>query len=268
MSVIDFIKSKTFFKHLALAIVLVSVLLWGVLQILDTYTLHNQSITVPDFSGLKTQEIDHFISDKNLHYTVIDSVYDAKSPKGIVIKQEPEKGIQVKKGRTIYLYVTSILPPQIEMPKLTDQSLRQAASVIETYGLKMGKIKYVPDVCANCILKQLNNGKEIEAGTKIPKGSVIDLVVGKGLGDEEVAIPNLIGLTKQQALAKLAESSLNEGALVFDAPVDSAREKIYMQKPSYSSSATLNIGSPIDLFFTNDNSKIPVVKQDTISNAE
>ncbi|HVA99140.1 MAG TPA: PASTA domain-containing protein [Bacteroidia bacterium] len=268
MSVIDFIKSKTFFKQLALAIVLISLLLWGVLKMLAIYTLHGQSIAVPNFSGLKTSEINHFIKGKNLNYKIIDSVYDAKSPKGVVIRQEPENGDHVKKGRTIYLSVTSILPPQIEMPKLTDQSLRQAASMIETYGLKLGKIRYVPDICANCILKQLNNGKDIEPGTEIAKGSVIDLVVGKGLSDVQVAIPNLIGMTRQEALSQLAKSSLNEGAISFDTPADSAKAKIYMQKPSYSGSATLNMGSSIDIFLTNDNGKIPVIKRDTSNTAK
>jgi beta-lactam-binding protein with PASTA domain len=264
--IFEFIKSKTFFKNLAIYIVAFLLLCWFVVAWLGSYTSHGETVVVPDFSGVKLADLDKFVSDKKLRYMVIDSLYDTKSPSGVVIKQEPEANEKVKDNRTVYLYVTSLLPPSIQMPKLVDRSLRQAASMITTYGLKLGYTKFVSDQCANCVLEQYVKGKKIEPGATIPKGTVIDLIVGKGLGDEETGVPCLYGLTRREALKKLSESSLSAGAINFDVPKDSLSAKVYKQLPACGKETNIKIGGTVDLFFTADKSKIPSMPADTSSN--
>jgi beta-lactam-binding protein with PASTA domain len=164
----QFIKSKTFFKHLLIYMALLALICWLIIVWLGTITNHGQTVVVPNFVGLKTNDLDKFLSDKIVKYEIIDSVYDKESPKGIVIRQEPEASETVKEGRTVYLYVTSILPPSIQMPKLVDHSLRQATAMIESFDLKLGKTRFVPDECANCILEQLVKGKKIAPGELVP----------------------------------------------------------------------------------------------------
>jgi beta-lactam-binding protein with PASTA domain len=100
-----------------------------------------------------------------------------------VIKQDPEAKSLVKHNRIIYLYVTSTQAPQIAMPKLVDRSTRQAVFMIESYGLKVGKITEIAGDCKGCVLKQFFKGKEIVPGEAIKKGSKIDLAVGKTEND-------------------------------------------------------------------------------------
>lgn len=257
----QFLKSKTFLKHIIIYIVVMGLLIWSLLSWLGSTTNHGETIKVPDFTNIKIAELDKFVAGKNIRYLVIDSIYDTKIKPGVVVKQEPEPNAEVKEGRTIYLYVTSILPPSIQMPKLVDRSLRQAAIMIVSYGLKMGRTKFVPDQCANCVLDQLIKGKKIEPGATIPKGTVIDLVVGKGLSDEEVAIPCLYGLSRKEALEKLTEASLSIGIIKYDEPKDSLSPlaKVYRQSPSCSKEANINMGGTIDLYLTTNKSKIPAV---------
>lgn len=252
----QFIKSKTFLKHLAIYIVSFVLIMWLVFSWLKSTTNHGEVVIVPDFSGIGLKELDKFVSDKNLKYLVIDSIYDTKAKKGVVVKQEPEANAEVKEGRTIYLYVTSVLPPSIQMPQLVDRSLRQAAAMITTFGLRLGKTKFVPDQCANCVLEQWVKGKKIVTGDIIPKGTVIDLVVGKGLSDEEVGVPCLYGLSRKEAMAKLAESSLSAGAVSFDIPKDSSSGRVYRQIPSCGKESMINMGGTIDLYFTSDKNKL------------
>ncbi len=265
--IFQFIKSRTFFKHLIIYFVFLALLGWGVIAYLGSLTSHGVTIKVPNFSGVKLAELDKFTADKNIRYLVIDSIYNAKAVKGTVVKQEPEPDAEVKNGRIVYLYVTSIMPPSIQMPKLIDRSLRQAAAMISTYGLKLGKIEFVPDQCANCVLDQLVKGKKIEPGVNIPKGTVISLTVGKGLSEEVVGVPCLYGLTRKEAVEKLAESSLSVGAVAFDEPKDSLSAKVYKQSPSCGRQASINMGRSIDLFFTADKNKIPEMP-DTTSNTK
>ena len=85
--IFEFIKSKTFFLHLTIYIISLTFLIWLVISSLGSYTGHGETIKVPDFKGLKVFELDKFTADKNLRYLIIDSIYDAKAPKGSVIKQ-------------------------------------------------------------------------------------------------------------------------------------------------------------------------------------
>ena len=261
--IFQFLKSKTFFVHLAIYVVVIGFLIWAVIAWLGSYTSHGKTIKVPDFSGIKINDIDKLIAGKNMSYLIIDSVYDAKAIKGTVIRQEPEANADVKEGRTIYLYVTSTQPPKVQMPKFIDRSVRQAVAMISSYGFKLGSITYVPDQCANCVLDQLVKGKKTAPGTEIPKGTVISLVVGKGLSSEEVGIPCLQGLSKAEALERLAEASLNVGAVAFDNPKDTVAAKVYRQIPSCSKSSGAKIGASIDLFFTTDKNKIPASTDST-----
>jgi len=253
---LQFLKSKTFLKHLAIYIVSITLIFWLVFSWLKATTNHGEVVVVPDFSGLGLKELDKFVSDKNLRYLVIDSIYDIKAKKGVVVRQEPEANAEVKEGRTIYLYVTSVMPPTIQMPKLIDRSLRQAAAMITTFGLRLGKTKFVPDQCANCVLEQMVKGKKIAPGANIEKGTIVDLIVGKGLSDEEVGVPCLYGLSRKEALAKLAESSLSIGAVSFDIPKDSSSGRVYRQIPSCGKESMINMGGTIDLYFTSDKNKL------------
>ena len=248
-------KTKPLLKHILLFAILFLTVIELVMVGLGIYTRHGQTIAVPNLSGLNFQEATKKLAAVNLKGVIIDSVYQPKSEKGVVLSQDPEPNTAVKQERTIYLFVSTVLPPQVLMPKLKDKSLKQAAAIIQTYGLKQGRLRFVPEQCINCILEQKVKGKKIEPGTSLPKGTAIDLVIGKGLSDEKVSVPDLTGLTRSQALAKLAEYSLNEGALNYDSPKDSLHQRIYRQIPSPTSSESVSMGSSVDLFFSPANDK-------------
>ena len=62
------------------------------------------------------------------------------------MSQDPNPGQLVKKGRKIYLSVSTVNPPQVEMPNLIDLSLRQAENMLKTNNLRLGQV--VPRVAA------------------------------------------------------------------------------------------------------------------------
>ena len=59
-------------------------------------------------------------------------------------------------------------------------TLRQAINTLESCGLKIGKIFYIPTFDADAVQQQRYNGKIILAGTRLDKGSVVELTVGIG----------------------------------------------------------------------------------------
>ncbi len=244
---IRFVFTKTFLKYFIIGLLILFLCLWLMVKWLGFYTNHGETVPVPDFIGKNISTLDKFIEDKEVEYRIIDSIYDPKEKPGVVIRQDPEKNEQVKHNRTIYLYVTAVLPPQIAMPKLVDRSLRQALAMIESYGLKVGVKKAVSAQCNGCIIKQMFEGKEIAEGTLIKKGSTIDIYYGKSDEATMIAVPNIVGLTVCEAKQKIQSSGLTVGAIVANASVsDTCNTKIYKQYPSVGDET--GVGSSVDLF--------------------
>jgi eukaryotic-like serine/threonine-protein kinase len=216
---------------------------------LDSYTMHGETITVPDLRGMSMEQVERQLKSKNLQFAILDSLYDKDAKPASVLDQNPKPENKVKENRTIYLTVNAFNPPQFKMPNLVDKSLRQAMMEIESYGLKIGELKYVPDMAQNAVLKQMINGREIKPGDMVAKGTAIDLVLGDGLGNTRVEVPLLLNLTLSEAKFVLTGSSLNLGAVVFTGNIkDTSAAVIYRQIPKPYNNRTINMGEYIDVF--------------------
>ncbi len=257
MKIFRIFKQKWFWLHSLLIIIfyvaIVTITLWS----LNAYTRHNQYIKLPSFMGKTEPEIKKLCKEYNLRYVITDSIYDNTAKPGAVVEQIPKPGVNVKENRKIFITINAIGPEKVNMPDLTGISVREATMVADIYGLKIGNLKFVPDIAKNNTLKQLYNGKEIQPGTPIPKGSVIDLVVGTGISNEKTYVPCLFGLTYEQAQQKLTEAALNVGAVMYDNTVktnkDSAMAVVYKQYPTFSPQGTqLNLGYAVDIWLTAD----------------
>lgn len=253
MSVFQFIKTKTFFIHIGLACAFIALLMFGAMQYLDSYTMHDEMIDVPDLRGKSVEEMQALLEKQELRFNIMDSLFDTKYPANSVIDQDPLPGEKVKYNRTIYLTVNSAKPPQVKMPDIQNVSLRQAIAMLETYGLKTGKLTYVPDFARNAVMGHTVKGRPIKPGTLIDKGTVIDLELGNGLSDETLMVPDVTGMTRSNAISILLGSSLNVGSEVYDKEVkDTSVAKVYKQVPA--AGDEINLGSGVDLFFNNDGS--------------
>ena len=116
--------------------------------------------------------------------------------------------------------------------------------------MKVGKLEYQPDIATNKVLDFKVNGMAIEIGQELYYGTIIDLVVGQGLSNEKVVVPNLIGLSRVEANIILKSTSLNIGLEYFNNVIsDSNYAIIYKQYPQAIESKEISIGSSIDLYF-------------------
>lgn len=249
MNFIEFVRTKLFLRHFLLSIVLTAIIISVILGMLKWYTHHGESYKVPSLLGLTPEQIDQLTTIDYFDVTIIDSVFDSRQPKGTVLIQEPVPGTYVKMGRKVYLTTVAVLPERVKMPNLIDLTLRQAKSTIETYGLRLGQINYVPDIAANAVLGQFHKGREIDPGYELLKGSVIDLKVGKETGSGRYQVPNLIGKTREEAEAILTRYYFVIGDETFEDNADPATARVYSQHPPANQSEFLNPGSPVNLTF-------------------
>lgn len=181
MSLIKFLISKTFFKHLLLAFVAAIVLIFFALKWLNISTNHGDFETVPDLKGKSVDVAKIELEDNNLVLQVQDSAnYNPNYPKYSVIDQSPHAGEKVKENRKIYLTLNPSGYRKILVPSLKERTYRQAKPTLQALGFEIGKITYVDNIAKDQVLDLRFEGKTIEEGTELPKTSKIDLVLGNG----------------------------------------------------------------------------------------
>lgn len=260
MSLKNFLLSKVFLKNLGLAVIIIVGLIMVLLIWLNFYTRHGQARPIPDFYGLTMEQTARLAKKNRLKYQVIDSVYTSLVPRGCVAEQNPKPGFKVKKWRNIVLTINAYNPEMVAMPNLVDLPIRQAIALIASAGLEMGQLRYRPDLSIDVVIEQLYNGKKITEGDSLQKGSVIDLVLGKGLSNQRTSIPDLTGMTLEPARKKILISSLNLGTYIYDNTIinskDSLNAFVYKQNPEYREESSLQMGSAIYLWLTVDSSKL------------
>ena len=237
---------------------------------LSWITAHGKYHKVPDITGRNINAAINILEAGGFRVEVSDSVFSTMVPGLVIMKQIPQGDALVKYGRTIYLTVNRSVPPKIEMPSLIGFSFKSAALYLQSMGLKLGDTTYRPDFARNAVLEQLYNNEPIKPGMQISIGSKIDFVLGSGIGDSAMNMPDVVGLTLEAAKLKLGITGLSNGSIVaIGEVVDTANAFVVRQNPAIYSEAiagkkTINKirqGAMIDLYI----STIAPVKDSTNS---
>lgn len=227
-----FITHRPLWLNIIAGIVLAFGLFFIVITSLKWCTNHGASKTVPSVVGKNYEQAKKLLSDAGFEVVIQDSIYTDTTGASMVLKQVPEGDEIVKVNRTVYLTINRAVPPMIDMPNLVGYSLRSAEMALKNNGLKMGDTTFRPDFALNSVLEQSVNGVAIKAGTKIRMGSVIDLVLGDGLGEQEFVVPNLIGKTYCEAKMLLEQNDLSFASVLAPGGVsDTCNAFIYRQNP-------------------------------------
>jgi len=234
-----------------MAIITVIVVVLIAFYSLGYYTNHGSGIPVPKLKG---QSVDHamaLLKEQGFGYK-IDSVYVQDVAPGTIVEQDPDAGTNVKEGRVIYLTMVTLLAPNITLPDLEQSSYREATATLQNYGLKVGDTTYRSDIARDRILEVRFGGQVVKAGTQIPKGSRIDLVLGDGEGASEVEIPELVNLDLDAARFAIKGSGLTIGAITYQGTItDSTNVVVTAQYPMRTDSLSkTSIGTRINITVT------------------
>lgn len=227
-----FITGKPLWMNILFSIGAVFLLLLLFLFSLNLLTHHGKTLTIPSVTGKSFEQARKILEDQDFDVEIQDSIYNDTAAALSVLRQFPAADEVVKVNRTVYLTINRAVPPTIEMPLLEGLSLRNAELVIRQYGLRMGDTSYKADYAKNSVLEQLFNGSRIKPGTKISMGSTISLVLGSGLGNDQFAVPDLIGMTYTEAKIIIESNGLSLNLAIPDADVtDTATAFVYRQQP-------------------------------------
>ncbi len=153
--------------------------------------------------------------------------YDQKYPSGTVILQKPEPNTIVKQGRRVYLIVSGG-EPMLEMPNLRLKSLRDANITLSRLGLILG---VVAEDTSDYVPKGAIMAQSIQYGTKLGRGTVVDLTIssGKPLGD--IDVPDVVGKSLSEARRIIESSGLKVGKISYQVSIDLLPNTVVLQFP-------------------------------------
>jgi len=244
-----YLKTDTFRKNLIYALIVIAGFFLAVYIGLRIYTKHGDAQEVPVLKGLTISEAKEILDNAGLKYQ-IDSIYQMDAKPGMVIEQNPSAKALVKSQRTIYLTIITQIAPDIEFPLIVEKNYIEAQAILNNASLKIGDTIYINDIARDVVLDAKFAGQSIKTGRMIAKGSKITLVLGNGLGANEVEIPTLTNLTLSEAKFALIGLGLTVGKITGNI-ADTASARVINQIPD-STSRFISIGSPINLELAND----------------
>ena len=245
-------------KNLLAAVAVLVLLVVLATIALNLITRHGKTVTAPDFTNLTVAQAEELASASQVGVKVVDSVFVRRLGAGVVYRQQPKAGATVKKGRSIFLTINSIVPRKVVMPNLYGYSVIEARAELQNRGLDLGKLNYIKDIATNNVLGQTLNGREVKAGDLVVSGSPIDLTVGLGNEESTTVVPRLIGMKYVRAVDVLHDRYLNVGRVRFDEGIksyaDSVNAVVYKQDAL---GASKTLGTAINIYLTLDTTKLP-----------
>ena len=196
----------------------------------------NKTVTVPNVVGMSQAQAEETLKAENLRVEIAET-FDESVPVGKVASQTPEAGKTVKENRLITIYISKG-GEEINMIDLVGKNQADAEKELAKLKIKIGKvISEYSDKPSGTILQQ-----SINPNDKIKKGSTIDIVVSKGKEVKKAIVPDVSGLSMEQAKSLLEA----EG---FKVKVDGSSGNVISQ--SIPSDSQIDTGSVISITVSN-----------------
>ncbi len=165
-------------------------------------------IAVPDVIG-QNQDVATQVLEAKGFEVDIKSV-PSQAPRNQVVEQDPiptdRGGGKAEEGSTVTLSVSSG-PAIVAVPDVRGLSLRDATARLEKAGFHVTS----RDQFSSVVPKGQAIGTEPAAGTQLSTSQVVTIVISRGTN--QVAVPSVVGLDDQAALAALQDAGLS-GVLV------------------------------------------------------
>lgn len=248
--------SKNFAIHFGLIILIYVIGIFTLRRCLSYNTSHGEKIEVPNLIGKNQNNLKKALAKSGLEYEVLDSIYDPSKVEGTVLAQDPEASetsdVYVKSSHVVKVRVSK-RTQLVEMPELVDKSQRFAATVLKSRGFRY-KLEYKPSLEAHgAVLQQLYKNKPVSGGKRLPIGSMIKLVVGRGEAGVPQDLPDLFGLTIEEARARVAKMNNMSFQPICSGCVtkaDSLAARVETQSPEYTEDGRVASGTTISVYAT------------------
>jgi beta-lactam-binding protein with PASTA domain len=186
------------------------------------------TVIVPNLEGKDVVYGLELLTELELNTKVRGSEYTNDVPKNYVIFQDPPPGAEIKKGRDVKI-ILSKGPKTLFMPNLLALSIQQANITLEENGICQGELSrtYHSRIEKDHIIAQVP-----PQGTMISRGECVDVLVSMGAQPKAFKMPDLIGLTLEDALQSIEKLELVMGEIKSAFQKNRPRNSIVKQSPA------------------------------------
>jgi len=195
------------------------------LVLMPSLTKQGSEVHVPEVVGLSEREAERLLAAENLRLSKISEQWSQDVPRGFVSAQDPAAGGVVKRGRRISVIV-SLGAQGTSVPVLEGNTVRQAEILLESAGLRRGKVARVhtEDVGRDLVI-----GTDPPGETLVEQETGVDLLVSLGPLPRRFVLPDLTG----KDVNTVARNLRDEGFLVFtrEGGPRGERDQVTAQEP-------------------------------------
>lgn len=191
-----------------------------------TARLANKTIEVraKNVVGMNIEDAKTMMSQDSITLNVVESRYDEKISKDIIISQQPEPGIAIKSPGEMQV-VLSLGQESVKVPDLTGMDVKSAQYELQKYGLVFKPtFEYSPQIPQNYVIRQ-NPAGDVMAS----RNSQVEVVISNGISPEKIKVPNLIGLNKNDAKAALRGKNLLLGKTSYSEDINKPYDTVLNQ---------------------------------------
>ncbi len=170
---------------------------------------------------------------------LIETVKDDQVQEGYVVEQSFKEGDPVPSNAKITLRVSGGAE-EVQVPDVTGYTDEQACTVLDEAGFEIAHAyEYSEDVEKDYVISTTPAAYEMA-----PKGSKIVVTVSNGSEKKETAVPNIYGLTKEQAITSIEAAKLKVGNVTEEHHDTIPEGQVISQSPAANS--TIEEGQSVD----------------------
>jgi serine/threonine-protein kinase len=181
------------------------------------------TVRVPTVRGLPQAVAIESLDKRELKATV-DRRPSETIERGIAIRTVPAAGEEVERGERVQLFVSSG-PEQVEVPDVTGLSRDSAEDLLSDAGLEVAVEQRESEEPEDDVISQ-----DPAAGTEVDRGSTVTITVSTGI--ETVSVPNVVGLSRRDAIAQLRDVGLTASPREVDVTDASQDGVVTDQRPA------------------------------------
>jgi beta-lactam-binding protein with PASTA domain len=196
-------------------------------------------MSVPNVEGLTQAAATTAITGAKLLVGTVTQQSSSTVVTGNVISQDPSSGSSVAEGSPVNLVISSG-PQMVAMPNV--EGLTQAAATTAITGVKLA-VGTVTQQTSNTVATGKVISQDPASGNSVAEGSPVNLVISSG--PQMVAMPNVEGLTQDDATTAITGVKLTVGTITQQTSNTVATGKVMSQDPSSENSVAE--GSPVNL---------------------
>jgi len=198
-------------------------------------------VLIPKVIGLPQEQAERILVSAGLQIGKISKTIEGDSPIGTVVRQQPEGGKSLKRGRSVDIWVRA---RAVIVPNVIGQYINQARNMIQVDGLVVhGNVK---EKITGKYNTGVVNDQSPRAGQRVVEGAEVSLTVEA----ESVEVPYVIGMSVEQAESRIRQERLRARTTTSGLDPDIRIPQVVGQVPAPGErvkpgiTVTLNVANP------------------------